>query len=269
MEIATSLSIRKTPGSVRSSLVALLAVLVLCPFDIFSQTPRKPVKPQRNPSRAITVSDLPDSIPLGQTSPEAPVVVVDEFSALPDTVLFLTSDTLAVRSGVNPQTRVFNPDPTRAVWLAALCPGLGQIYNHSYWKLPIVIGAYVGLGYATSWNNSMLRDYTRAYADLMDNDPNTKSYMDFFPSTTQESDLNRTWLTNTFKSRKDYFRRNRDLCIICMVGVYLIAIVDAYVDATLMHFDISPDLSLEWTPTMIPDTRSRWPGMGLQWALNF
>lgn len=65
---------------------------------------------------------------------------------------------------------VFNPDPTRAVWMSALFPGLGQLYNRRYWKLPIVIGAYMGLGYATSWNNSMLTDYTRAYRDIMDND---------------------------------------------------------------------------------------------------
>ncbi|MDE6331565.1 MAG: hypothetical protein K2L80_03085, partial [Muribaculaceae bacterium] len=71
----------------------------------------------------------------------------------------------------------FNPDPTRAVWMAALFPGLGQLYNRRYWKLPVVVGAYVGLGYATSWNNSMLRDYTRAYRDITDNDDSTRSYM--------------------------------------------------------------------------------------------
>lgn len=127
----------------------------------------------------------------------------------------------------------------------------------------------MGLGYATSWNNGMLRDYTRAYADIMDNDPSTKSYMDFFPSTVKEEDLDKTWLTNTLKARKDYYRRNRDLCIICMVGVYLIAMVDAYVDASLAHFDISPELSMQVTPALIPDSRSRLPGVGVQWALNF
>ncbi|MDE6298875.1 MAG: hypothetical protein K2M10_04430, partial [Muribaculaceae bacterium] len=45
----------------------------------------------------------------------------------------------------------FNPDPTRAVWMSALFPGLGQIYNRRYWKLPIVVGGFMGLGYATSW----------------------------------------------------------------------------------------------------------------------
>lgn len=167
------------------------------------------------------------------------------------------------------KVRVFNPDPTRAVWLSALCPGLGQIYNRRYWKLPIVVGAYMGLAYATSWNNEMLTDYTKAYRDLMDNDPDTNSYMNFFAPGVQESDLSRSWLENVFKSRKNFYRRNRDLCIIAMVGVYLVAMVDAYVDASLAHFDISPDLSLDWAPAVIPDARGKLPGVGLQWAFTF
>ena len=163
----------------------------------------------------------------------------------------------------------FNPSPTRAVWMSALFPGLGQVYNRRYWKLPIVVGGYLGLAYATSWNNTMLTDYQRAYRDIMDNDPNTNSYMDFFPPTTSESSLDKTWLTNLLKSRKDFYRRNRDLCIIGMVGVYLLAMVDAYVDASLSHFDISPDLSLDVTPSLIPDCRNNLPGVGMTWAFNF
>ena len=164
---------------------------------------------------------------------------------------------------------VFNPSPNRAVWLSALFPGLGQIYNRRYWKLPIVVGGYLGLAYATSWNNTMLTDYQRAYRDIMDNDPTTNSYMDFFPPTTQESDLDKNWLTNVLKSRKDFYRRNRDLCIIGMVGVYLLAMVDAYVDASLSHFDISPDLSMDVVPSLIQDSRNALPGVGMSWALNF
>lgn len=163
----------------------------------------------------------------------------------------------------------YNPDPTRAVWMSALCPGLGQVYNRRYWKLPIVVGGYLGLAYATSWNNTMLTDYTRAYRDIMDTDPTTTSYMDFFPPTVNEADLDKTWLTKILQSRRNYFRRNRDLCIICMVGVYLLAMVDAYVDASLSHFDISTDLSMDITPTLIRDSHSRYPSLGMQWAFNF
>jgi hypothetical protein len=168
-----------------------------------------------------------------------------------------------------PRDVEFNPDPNRAVWLSALFPGLGQLYNRRYWKLPIIIGGYLGLGYATSWNNQMLKDYTRAYSDLLDNDPSSDSYMDFFSPNVKESDIDKTWLQNLLKSRKNYFRRNRDLCIISMVGVYLLAMVDAYVDASLSHFDISPRLSMDVVPAVMQDGRQPYPSVGLAWALNF
>ncbi|MCH5222017.1 MAG: hypothetical protein J1F05_06835 [Muribaculaceae bacterium] len=163
----------------------------------------------------------------------------------------------------------FNPDPTRAVWISALFPGLGQLYNRRYWKLPIIIGGYMGLVYATSWNNTMLSDYTVAYRDIMDSDPSTNSYMNLFPPNTKESDIDKSWLTNVLQSRKNYFRRNRDLCIISMVGVYLLAMVDAYVDASLSHFDISPDLSMDVAPMLFQEERGMKPSVGLSWAINF
>lgn len=165
--------------------------------------------------------------------------------------------------------KMFDPSPTRAVWLSALFPGLGQVYNRRYWKLPIVVGAFMGLAYGTSWNNTQLQDYSQAYRDIMDNDPSTNSYMNFFPSTTQESSLDKTWLTNTMKTRRDYYRRNRDLCIICMVGMYVLCMVDAYVDASLAHFDISPDLSVDWSPAMIVNPTDKKVSLGLNWAFNF
>ncbi len=165
--------------------------------------------------------------------------------------------------------RAMKINPMRSLWLSALCPGLGQVYNRRYWKLPIVVGGFVGLGYAISWNNKMLKDYSRAYNDAMDNDPNTKSYMDFYPPTTKEEDIDKDWLKRALKSKKDYFRRNRDMCVISIVGVYLICMVDAYVDATLSKFDISDDLSMKVRPTLIEQSRSNLPGVGVACAISF
>lgn len=202
-------------------------------------------------------------------------------AAMPDSMVLMTVDSLtldlqpplpvdtAAAFVAGADVRVFNPDPTRATWLSVLCPGLGQIYNRRYWKLPIVVGAYMGLVYATNWNNTMLTDYTKGYNDLMDNDPDTKSYMNFFAPNVSESSLDKSWLINVFQSRKNYFRRNRDLCIVGMIGVYLLAIVDAYVDASLAHFDISPSLSINWSPQLFQETRSPIPSVGVQWALCF
>jgi len=175
-------------------------------------------------------------------------------------------------AGYTPLTagkRDFNPSPERAVWMSALLPGLGQIYNRRYWKLPIIVAGYMGLGYATSWNNTQLTDYNQAYRDLLDADPSTNSYMNFFPPTTSESDLDRKWLESVLKSRKNYYRRNRDLCVICMVGLYLLCMVDAYVDATMAHFDITPDLSMDLQPTFFQPPGDRLPAVGVQWAFTF
>ena len=165
--------------------------------------------------------------------------------------------------------REFNPDPTRAGWMSALFPGLGQIYNRRYWKLPIIVAGYMGLAYGTSWNARMYQDYQLAYADIMDDDPDTKSYLDFFPPTVDESSLDMTWLSQTLKSRKDYYRRNRDLCIIACVGVYLLCMLDAYVDASLSHFDISDDISMDVAPAVIINPGYRRPTLGLNWAFTF
>ncbi len=263
----------------------VLGVITLalgCPFNIFSAAPQKPVKPVHRP--ISPVREMPDTINLSPSTPDSALIVGERFSLTGDSVTFTPVDTLAILPNGEPalftdsiapaaipagKTREFNPDPIRAVWLSALFPGLGQIYNRRFWKLPILVGGFMGLGYGASWNNNMLSDYSRAYSDIMDNDPNTKSYMDFFPPTTNEADINKEWLKRTLKSRKDYFRRNRDLCIISMVGVYALAIVDAYVDASLSQFDISPDLSINVAPTILPDINGNRPAFGVLWALNF
>ena len=165
--------------------------------------------------------------------------------------------------------KIFNPDPTRAVWMSALFPGLGQIYNRRYWKLPIIVAGFMGLGYGMSWNNTQYQDYSNGYMDLMSGDPDKKSFMNFFPPNTDEDSLDKTWLQSVLKNRKNYFRRNRDLCIICMVAVYLIAIVDSYVDAQLAHFDISPDLSMDISPGFYTEPLTRKYSIGLNWAFTF
>ena len=165
--------------------------------------------------------------------------------------------------------RPFNPDPMRAMWLSALFPGAGQIYNRRYWKLPIIAGAFVGLSYGMAWNNRMLNDYTKAYRDAIDEDPTTRSYMDLFAPTVKEETLDRTWLRNILKNKRNYYRRYRDICIISMVGVYLLNVLDAYVDASLAHFDISDDLSMNVKPAVLDPAVSKLPGIGLKCAVSF
>ena len=156
------------------------------------------------------------------------------------------------RSGIEVSDRIrnFKPEPYKATWLAVVIPGAGQIYNRKYWKLPIVYGGFMGCLYAYNWNNQMYSDYRQAFLDIMDADPNTKSYETFFPSG-YDYQRNEQYLKDLFKKRKDRYRRWRDLSIFACVGVYLVSIVDAYVDAHLSSFDISEDINLSIHPEMI------------------
>ena len=167
----------------------------------------------------------------------------------------------------------WRPNPKRAMWLAIVLPGAGQIYNRKYWKLPIVYGGFVGCIYAMRWNNQMYTDYSQAYLDLMDDDPNTQSYNQFLHLGAKIDESNIQRYQTLFKKRKDKFRRWRDLSFFCLVGVYALSIVDAYVDASLSEFDISKDLSLKLEPTIINDNHQRNPfkanSLGLSCSLNF
>lgn len=277
--------------AVKAVVVALCVLLSAQASIAQRSTARGVARPQKGVPHSPV--EMPDTILTPAPLAPGTEVVTDEISAAGDSLRIIAADSVPVLTagealGVleadsiapfpataaktdewEPRDVEFTPDPTKAVWMSALFPGLGQIYNRRYWKLPIIVGGYLGLAYATDWNNTMLTDYTNAYRDLLDNDPSTKSYMDLFAPNVNEEDIDKTWLQSVLRSRRNYFRRNRDLCIIGMVGVYLLAMVDAYVDASLSHFDISPDLSMDVVPSFLKDGRNSLPSVGLTWALNF
>ena len=186
----------------------------------------------------------------------------------------LNQDSLQRYISPKPPQR-FIPDPKKAMWLAIVFPGGGQIYNRKYWKLPLIYGGFLGCVYAMTWNNTMYRDYSQAYIDIMDTDENTKSYENFLPSH-YDVKANTTRLQELFRRKKNYYRRFRDLSMFCMIGVYALSIIDAYVDAELSSFDISHDLSLKVHPAVLHEKHSalRAQGIsttsyGLQCSLNF
>lgn len=100
------------------------------------------------------------------------------------------------------------------------------------------------------WNQQMYRDYSQAYLDIMDDDPNTTSYLDMLPPRYDISGREEQF-KSLFKRKKDYYRRYRDLSAFCFIGVYLLSVIDAYVDAQLSEFDITPDLSMSVQPAVI------------------
>ena len=213
------------------------------------------------------------------TTNVAAVISTDHVTAdtlAPDTLLADTlkalrslSDSL-VKNSAPVKLHYRQPDPKRALWLALVLPGAGQIYNHKYWKLPIIYGGCLGCTYALLWNQQMYKDYTQAYLDIMDDDPTTASYNNMLPYgydiTGREEQFK-----SIFKRKKDFYRKNRDLSIFAFFGVYLLSVIDAYVDAQLSTFDITPDLSMKVGPTVIEQkTYSKKSGaVGVQCSLNF
>ena len=162
--------------------------------------------------------------------------------------------------------KIWTPNPTKATWLAIVFPGGGQIYNRKFWKLPIIYGGFAGCAYALSWNGKMYKDYSQAYLDIMDSDPTTNSHLDILPPTGYSD----SQAKEVLRKRKDMFRRYRDLSIFAFIGVYLISVIDAYVDAELSNFDITPDLSLRVEPTIINDQfRPMNKSVGVQCSFRF
>ena len=136
----------------------------------------------------------------------------------------------------------------------------------------MIYGGFAGLIYAISWNGRMYNDYKNAYLDITDNNPNTTSYLNFL-TPDQRKSYDTTWLTSALKTKVDSFRRYRDLSVICAIGLYAISIVDAYVDAQLSDFDVSPDLSMKIAPTLINNANLQQGGLnaslGMKFKVNF
>lgn len=211
-------------------------------------------------AESVSLTVLPESNDTSDILPTA-VLDIDSIQPTPKSTLLNPDSTLiayadSIQRSVDDTLELnhFNnwtPDPIRAMWLAMVVPGGGQMYNRKYWKLPIVYGGVVGCIYAVSWNAQMLRDYSQAYQDIMDSDPTTNSHIEMLPLgydiTGREEHFK-----SVFKRKKNFYRRNRDLSIFCIAGVYLLSIIDAYVDAELSTFDIGSDLSLSISPQMLP-----------------
>ncbi|WP_084404225.1 DUF5683 domain-containing protein [Flavobacterium tegetincola] len=151
-----------------------------------------------------------------------------------------------VKTSINPLA------PARAAFYSAIVPGLGQAYNKRYWKIPIVYGA-IGTGiYFYSTNNSEYHRYRDAYKQRL------KGLDDEFKG--QYNDA-------TLISAQRTFQRNRDLSLIVTIGLYVLNIVDANVDAHLKQFNVSDDLSFR--PEIYPSDFSQQQNLGLTMTYRF
>ena len=129
-------------------------------------------------------------------------------------------------------------DPRKASLYAAILPGMGQIYNKKYWKLPLVYGGFGWIGYWLTLRQNQYTDYKNQLFDILRTGTNSKD-----PRITEE----------IVRPAIDKVRRERDFMIILMGGMYILQIIDAHVDAHLKEFDVNPDLQVKFRPTFNSD----------------
>ncbi|WP_347156869.1 DUF5683 domain-containing protein [Pontibacter chitinilyticus] len=171
-----------------------------------------------------------------------------------DSVVVPVSDTLNLHEGFFLSRW---DKPAKAAFFSAVFPGGGQIYNKSYWKLPIIYATAAVLGYYWIDNNNKYQDFRKATiqrADSSDRYINDPIY-----------GINTPRGTKNLRYSRDFYRRNRDLTILLSIGAYGLQIAEAYVHAHMKQFDISDDLSLRVQPDLlrVPQLASYTPGVTL------
>jgi hypothetical protein len=193
---------------------------------------------------------------------------VQEIKIILITLFFCLSHDLSAQDTITvsrAEKRVFMAEPMKATMLAVAFPGLGQIYNRKYWKVPFVYAGFGGLAYTVSFNTSKYNEMMKAYQDFTDNVPETNSYSTLtWLKETEPSEYDpvlypgsydpsiSTWVEDNLIKSIDYYKKNRDLSYIGIAAWYLLTVLDANVDASLSNFDISDDLDLEVTPLQLP-----------------
>jgi hypothetical protein len=148
--------------------------------------------------------------------------------------------------------------PKKAAILSAVLPGLGQIYNHKYWKVPVIYAAGVGLGYFFAFEQQQYTYYNNAYQQRTSGnaaavDPALAAFDNY-----------------RLLSDKDYYNHYRDLAVIGMSVLYVLNVLDAAVDAHLWHFkeQISDNLSIHLRPALNPVYGMVLPAPGLRLSLR-
>ena len=152
----------------------------------------------------------------------------------------------------------------KATTLSTIFPGAGQIYNKSYWRVPIVIGGLASTIYTIDWNNRGYQRFKTAYSLKVDYEKDPSKYPNGAPD-----EFRGAYTSSFLKNLKDSYRRNRDLCIILTAGVYLLNILDAHVDAHLQDYDISDDLTMNLEPYFDCTSIGSKPVYGVNMSLKF
>ena len=137
------------------------------------------------------------------------------------------------------------PSAGKAALYSLLLPGLGQAYNHEYWKIPVYWTGMITSYYFWDHNRTNFKRFRKIYLESVDT----------------ETQYTGPITSSTASYYRDYYRRMRDYSVLAMAAFYLLQVIDANIFAYMQDFDLNDDLSLHVTPTVItPD---------LQFASNY
>lgn len=169
-----------------------------------------------------------------------------------DTVVVDELDTVAIKS----YAKRFSP--RKAILYAAVLPGLGQVYNKKYWKLPLVYGGFYFIGYYIDRYNNLYTEYKGYLFNNLENGLRGEN----------DENIEIGLTTGQLRTIVDKARRERDFMIILMGGMYLLQMVDAHVDAHLKEFDLNPKLQVSIEPSL---QNNAWTGRttGLALIIKF
>lgn len=153
----------------------------------------------------------------------------------------------------------FSPQPLKATMLAVALPGLGQIYNRKFWKIPLVYAGFGSMVYFIGINSSRYTTHMKAYQDFTDDIPQTNSYLNIKGfSEIPPSAYDRVKDPQGYQYYKDqmlrlidYYKRYRDLSYIGLGAWYIASIIDANVDASLFNYDVTNNLDIAVMPVQV------------------
>lgn len=178
-----------------------------------------------------------------------PAFSQDSVTVTRDTIFLEPQDTMLIKS----YAKRYNP--RKALLYAAVLPGLGQVYTKKYWKLPLVYGGFYLIGKQISDANKIYVEYkNHLFYNIEKQLPETAI------------NPNVKYTTAQLRRIVDKSRRQRDLWVIIMGGMYLLQVVDAHVDAHLKEFDLNPNLKVSIEPTI---TNDAWVGRQTGMSLTF
>ncbi|WP_400073638.1 DUF5683 domain-containing protein [Zobellia russellii] len=153
--------------------------------------------------------------------------------------------------------------PSKAAFLSAVIPGLGQVYNKRYWKVPIVYGAIGAAVYGYTWNNNNYQRVRTAFKRRKAGFTDDEFYD---PNNTGSGPL---LGLDDLQNEQENFQRDRDLLLLVSIALYALNIVDANVDAHLKQFNIDDDLSFDTEPFLDLDPVTNNPNYGMALIIKF